>query len=272
MPSVVELLRSRSRAIVLAALAVGVAGCSADTSRFDKSFASRGAPGEVTGSVPPAQAAPVGRVGSTQLAPPSKPPRLALRNRRRRRGRGLASYHPAPAASPRSPDRCRRRSRASQRQRQARNGPGTAARPSGRPGRDHRQHRPPSRRADIRHPAGQRHDRARDPLPGPAAGDPTPSASLPASVLPRARARRPAIRLPAAKPASVTAGGMPVQPAPAQPACTSRGGRHAEQDFAPLQQAGQRDCQGQQHPAAGNAQYRRPHCHSRRAHIERQGQ
>ena len=77
MPSVVELLRSRSRAVVLTAIAVGVAGCSADSTRFDNPFASRGAPGEVTGSVPPAQAAPVGRVESTQLPPPRRLQRLS---------------------------------------------------------------------------------------------------------------------------------------------------------------------------------------------------
>src|SRR5438477_351407 len=50
MSSVVELLRSRSRAVVLTALAVGVAGCSADSTRFDNPFASHTAPGEATGS------------------------------------------------------------------------------------------------------------------------------------------------------------------------------------------------------------------------------
>ena len=84
----------------MAALAVGVAGCSADTSRFDNPFASRGAPGEVTGSVAPAQAAPVGRVESTQLAPPSASRPIASETGVAGGGRGLASYHPAPAASP----------------------------------------------------------------------------------------------------------------------------------------------------------------------------
>jgi murein DD-endopeptidase MepM/ murein hydrolase activator NlpD len=99
MPSVVELLRSRSRAVVLTAIAVGVAGCSADSTRFENPFASRGAPGEVTGSVPPAQAAPVGRVESTQLPPP-RPSNASAETGMAGGGRGLASYHPAPAASP----------------------------------------------------------------------------------------------------------------------------------------------------------------------------
>ena len=102
MPSVVELLRSRSRAIVLAAIAVGVAGCSADSTRFDNPFASRAAPGEATGSIASAQAAPVGRVESTQLAPPnaSRPASVSSESGVAGGGRGLASYHPAPAASP----------------------------------------------------------------------------------------------------------------------------------------------------------------------------
>jgi murein DD-endopeptidase MepM/ murein hydrolase activator NlpD len=102
MPSVVELLRSRSRAIVLAAIAVGVAGCSADSTRFDNPFASRAATGEATGSIAPGQAAPVGRVESTQLATPNanRPASVSSESGVAGGGRGLASYHPAPAASP----------------------------------------------------------------------------------------------------------------------------------------------------------------------------
>ena len=102
MPFVVELLRSRSRAVVLTAIAVGVAGCSADSTRFDNPFASRSAPGEVTGSIAPAQAAPVGRVESTQLAPPTanRPALASSETGVAGGGRGLASYHPVPAASP----------------------------------------------------------------------------------------------------------------------------------------------------------------------------
>jgi murein DD-endopeptidase MepM/ murein hydrolase activator NlpD len=107
MPSVVELLRSRSRAVVLAAMAVSVAGCSADSTRFlDNPFASRSAPGEVTGSIPPAQAAPVGRVESAQLPPPaaSRPAPVAAETGVAGGGRGMASYHPAPAAPAASPE------------------------------------------------------------------------------------------------------------------------------------------------------------------------
>jgi murein DD-endopeptidase MepM/ murein hydrolase activator NlpD len=66
MPSVVELFRSWSypRAIALTLVAVGAAGCSADSSRFtDNPYRGR----EVTGSV--AQPAPVARVDSQPLPP-----------------------------------------------------------------------------------------------------------------------------------------------------------------------------------------------------------
>src|SRR2546423_15578903 len=91
MSSVVELLRSRSRAVVLTALAVGVAGCSADSTRFDIPFASRNAPGEASGSVAPGQAAPVSRVDSTQLPPPtaSRPTPVATET-------GIARGRPRP--------------------------------------------------------------------------------------------------------------------------------------------------------------------------------
>ncbi len=62
------------RAAVIGVVTVGFAGCSAENSRFSDSvfsnpFASRNAGGssELTGSVPPAQAAPVGRVESRPL-------------------------------------------------------------------------------------------------------------------------------------------------------------------------------------------------------------
>jgi murein DD-endopeptidase MepM/ murein hydrolase activator NlpD len=102
MSSVVELLRSRSRAVVLTALAVGVAGCSADSTRFDIPFASRNAPGETTGSVAPGQPAPVSRVESTQLPPPttSRPTPVATETGVAGGSRGMATYQPAPAASP----------------------------------------------------------------------------------------------------------------------------------------------------------------------------
>src|SRR5205085_12428550 len=101
MSSVVGLLRSPSRAVVLTALAVGVAGCSADSTRFDNPFASHNPPGEATGSVAPGQAAPVSRVESTQLPPPtaSRPTPVASETGTAGGSRGMATYQPAPAAS-----------------------------------------------------------------------------------------------------------------------------------------------------------------------------
>jgi murein DD-endopeptidase MepM/ murein hydrolase activator NlpD len=71
MSCVLEMVRSRfwPRAAALALMTIGVAACSADTSRFnDNPFASNTSP-EATGSIPQAQAAPVGRVESRPLAP-----------------------------------------------------------------------------------------------------------------------------------------------------------------------------------------------------------
>ncbi len=73
MPCVVELLRAWSspRALALVVVAVSAAACSSESTRFnDNPFASR-TQGEVTGSIPPGQAAPVGRVDATQLPPPT---------------------------------------------------------------------------------------------------------------------------------------------------------------------------------------------------------
>ena len=105
MSSVVELLRARPRAVVLAVVAVGIAGCSSESTRFNENpFARDSRPGEVTGSVP--QAAPSGRVEQSQLPPPgaSRPiasaapaaPATGIAGG----GRGMASYQPAttPAA------------------------------------------------------------------------------------------------------------------------------------------------------------------------------
>src|SRR3954447_14795041 len=105
MSCVVELLRSWShpRAIVLTAIALGTAGCSSETLRFnDNPFASQSAPSEATGSVP-ARTAPVGRVGSNALPPPAAtaaatPP--APQYETGGGGRGIASYHPAPSSGP----------------------------------------------------------------------------------------------------------------------------------------------------------------------------
>jgi murein DD-endopeptidase MepM/ murein hydrolase activator NlpD len=106
MPSVVELWRSwsRPRAVVLALIAVGTAGCSAESTRFnDNPFRA-----EPTASIPSGQAAPVGRVDSqplpqtSQLPPPgaaaypaSAPPAPAGVAGG---GTGMASYHPALAS------------------------------------------------------------------------------------------------------------------------------------------------------------------------------
>ena len=105
----VGLLRSHARALVLTGIAVGTAGCSADTMRFgDGPSAARPVPNETTGSVPGGQSAPVGRVESTRLAAPSyasSDPGVSGGSR------GVAayqpphpsyqpSYQPAPAATP----------------------------------------------------------------------------------------------------------------------------------------------------------------------------
>ena len=108
MNSLADLFRSSSwRAIALALIAVGVAGCSAESSRFGESpYASR--QGEVTGSIPPAQGAPVGHVETrplpqtSQLPPPAAPPPPARTAAVASPvvaggGRGMASYSPAAA-------------------------------------------------------------------------------------------------------------------------------------------------------------------------------
>lgn len=101
----VEVPRSRQglRISVLALIAVGFAGCSADVTRFDQSpFASRSVPpSDVTGSIPSASAAPAGRVESRPLpqtgslpAPPPKNPSATGAAE----GAGMGSYRPPPAA------------------------------------------------------------------------------------------------------------------------------------------------------------------------------
>ncbi len=89
MQSCVELFRSRAwlRWATLTFIAGAAAGCSADTSRFNENpfgVASAHHSGDVTGSVPAAQAAPVGRVetkplaqGSVPLPPPPQPAAVA---------------------------------------------------------------------------------------------------------------------------------------------------------------------------------------------------
>ncbi len=99
MPTVVELLgsRSRPRAILLALIAVSAAGCSADTARFNESpYASHGpGQGEATGSIPPGQAAPVGRMTQNALPPPA--------NGVAGGSHGMGSFDPAPAQAAASP-------------------------------------------------------------------------------------------------------------------------------------------------------------------------
>ena len=83
MLSLIALLRSGPlpRAVALSAMAIGVAGCSAEVTRFnDSPFASR-ASADYTGTVP-AQSVPVSRVEQSQLPPPSGP----------------GGYQPAPAS------------------------------------------------------------------------------------------------------------------------------------------------------------------------------
>ncbi|MEA2905012.1 MAG: hypothetical protein QOI12_2399 [Alphaproteobacteria bacterium] len=101
MSSVVALLRSWSRPRVVwpAVIAVGLAGCSGDSSRFAESpFAAKSSNGEVTGSVAPTSA-PVGRVEQAALPPPaaSRPSTTAASSPSAGvtgGGRGLAAYHP----------------------------------------------------------------------------------------------------------------------------------------------------------------------------------
>ena len=95
------LFRSSSsvRAIVLAMIAVGAAGCSADSTRFGEApYASRGGQGDVTGSIS-GQGAPVGRVETHPLPQTSQLPPPPAAGRRRPvvagGGRGMASYSPA---------------------------------------------------------------------------------------------------------------------------------------------------------------------------------
>lgn len=114
MCSHVESSRSRGmvRVAAVALIAGGLAACSSDTTRFgDSPFAnpfqartSAPAPSEVTGSVPPAQRAPVGRVEAqplpsyqaTQTLPPPTRPAMAA-NGTSGGGRGIASYQPSPS-------------------------------------------------------------------------------------------------------------------------------------------------------------------------------
>jgi murein DD-endopeptidase MepM/ murein hydrolase activator NlpD len=109
MNSLAELFRSLSwlRASVLTLIAIGAAGCSADSTRFGESpYASHGGQGEVTGSIPSAQGAPVGRVEArplpetSQQQPSQSPARAASAAPPvvAGGGRGMASYSPQVAS------------------------------------------------------------------------------------------------------------------------------------------------------------------------------
>jgi murein DD-endopeptidase MepM/ murein hydrolase activator NlpD len=106
MNSLAELFRSLPwlRAIALALITIGAAGCSAESTRFG--------PGETTGSIPPGQGAPVGHVETrplpqTSQLPPPQPARAASVESGvvAGGGRGMASYSPpaAPYAQPPAP-------------------------------------------------------------------------------------------------------------------------------------------------------------------------
>ena len=102
MNSSAELFRPLSwlRVSALAAITISAAGCSADTTRFGDQ---RGGQGEVTGSIPSAQGAPVGHVESrplpqtSQLPPPQAPSPVVAGG-----GRGMASYSPPITPAPAS--------------------------------------------------------------------------------------------------------------------------------------------------------------------------
>src|SRR5215204_1405538 len=105
MSGVVELLCSWShpRAIVLAAIAIGAAGCSSESARFNEGlFASQSAPSEATGSVPATRPAAVGRVDASALPPPagSQLASTAAGTGTAGGGRGVATYHPGTTAGP----------------------------------------------------------------------------------------------------------------------------------------------------------------------------
>src|SRR5882757_9582308 len=111
---VLEPIRSRSwpRAAVLALMAIGVAACSGEATRFGDN--SQRANPDATGSIPQGQVAPVGKVESrplppqsAQLPPPqsgaSAPSTVAASPGVAGGGRGMASYSPPPAPSQHAP-------------------------------------------------------------------------------------------------------------------------------------------------------------------------
>ena len=224
------------RAAALALTAGSVAACSSDTSRFNRQ--------------------PV------RLDRPSRSHRLDLASFRRP---GRAGGEPAACSAGRAgPPFGRHRSVAANPA-----GAGGAARPGAAPegkpasagnwsweggtadhGRTDRHASMPSRGATACRPP-----RSGRPTTLPAAGTVYPGQRL---VIPRySQAGVATAAAPAARPAA-----RPRPPTP-QPGRQSRRprrrlGRYPEQDFAPLSQAGQRDCQGEQHPGDHHAQCGRP--------------
>ncbi len=110
MPSLAEVLRPWSwpRAAALTLMTVGIAGCSAESFRFNDNPNARV---ETTASIPSAQPAPAGRVESrplppatAQAAPPpsaSRPDTVAAGTGMAGGGRGMASYAPgSPGRAP----------------------------------------------------------------------------------------------------------------------------------------------------------------------------
>src|SRR5712692_3279852 len=110
MPSLVEVLRPWSwpRAAALTLMTIGVAGCSAESTRFSDNPNARV---ETTASIPAGQPAPAGRVESRPLPPvtaqaapaptPSRPETVAASQGMAGGGRGMASY--APGGPPPTP-------------------------------------------------------------------------------------------------------------------------------------------------------------------------
>jgi murein DD-endopeptidase MepM/ murein hydrolase activator NlpD len=109
MPSLVEVLRPWSwpRAAALTLMTIGVAGCSAESTRFSDNPNARV---ETTASIPAAQPAPAGRVESRPLPPvgaqaappptPSRPETVAASQGMAGGGRGMASYAPSGPPTP----------------------------------------------------------------------------------------------------------------------------------------------------------------------------
>jgi hypothetical protein len=102
MNSLTGLFRSSPwpRAIALALVSIGAAGCSAESTRFGESpYAARGGAGEVTGAIPSGQGAPAGRVETrplpqTSQLPPAQSPAPVASTVVGGGGRGMASYGP----------------------------------------------------------------------------------------------------------------------------------------------------------------------------------